>query len=245
MNYLERYLTGEYKAVWDELIELGQSELSPKIYHEAEAVAHELMYRVRFNIDNLHKKLIKLNYKFAESEYIYIEPPADTATVYIPHLEKVFGRMPLSFRLFYELIGIVCFVGDHPLLATYNNQKRNDIYSDPLFWMPTEFIYDQVLTYAVSDGQSYDYAIAFCPDYYHKAGVSGGDSISIRLQGNLIDGQVIGLPQPVYFVDYLRNIFFWGGFMGFENYVNGLWSDNKWKFPLIELSYLTEGLKPF
>ena len=49
-----------------------------------------------------------------------------------------------------------------------------------------------------------------------------------------------------FFIDYLRDNFFWGGFPGFKHYVSGKHkNDPDWKFPLIELAYLTEGLLEF
>jgi hypothetical protein len=64
MNYLQRYLRGEYEQVWDELLSLGAAVREEEVYPEALAVARETMQRVRHNIEMLIQRLIRIGFVF-------------------------------------------------------------------------------------------------------------------------------------------------------------------------------------
>ena len=80
------------------------------------------------------------------------------------------------------------------------------------------------------------FRLEFAPDYYHKAGVSGGRPYSIELPNSSIDGLVLEEPHGLYFLLYLRLCMKWGGFPGLAGLANGI--------PPSHLSFLTEGLLP-
>lgn len=64
MTYLERYCSGAYQTVWDELVALGSDVRVEPIYADACAVAQETMRRVRQNIEILVSRL-------SHSEFIF------------------------------------------------------------------------------------------------------------------------------------------------------------------------------
>ncbi len=62
--YLDRYLSGECQAVWDELVGLGAAVREEPLYSDALAVARETMRRARANIETLIPRLRELGYEF-------------------------------------------------------------------------------------------------------------------------------------------------------------------------------------
>lgn len=58
-TYLERYVSGEYEQVWDELVTLGAAVRQDPVYTDALAVARETMRRARANIDRLIPRLVR------------------------------------------------------------------------------------------------------------------------------------------------------------------------------------------
>ena len=49
-SYLERYRAGEREQVWAELVALGPAVRDEAVFPDAQAVAREMMLRVRCNI---------------------------------------------------------------------------------------------------------------------------------------------------------------------------------------------------
>lgn len=74
-TYLERYLAGEHERVWDELIALGSSVREEPVYSDALAVAYELMWRVRRNLETLIPRLVGIGYEFG---YGWAQPARDS-----------------------------------------------------------------------------------------------------------------------------------------------------------------------
>ncbi len=63
-GYLERYQDGQYREVWDELLQLGQAVFEEPLYTEAMAVARTMMRRVRVNIETLISRLLQIHFVF-------------------------------------------------------------------------------------------------------------------------------------------------------------------------------------
>ena len=117
-TYLERYTQGEYEAVWQELQQLGRDVRQEGIYDDALAVARATMQRVRANVETVYARLKTLEFRFGGQLGAYTPPPADIEQR-IAKIEKSSGILPLSLKAWYEIVGGVNFVGDHPRLATY------------------------------------------------------------------------------------------------------------------------------
>lgn len=124
-TYLERYLAGEYQAVWAELQALGATVREESLYSDALDVARETMRRVRHNIEILIPRLEALGYEFGyhwakgsdfpagTPDRVCVPPQPDVART-IAELEDRAGALPLSLRAFYEVVGSVNFVGSPP-----------------------------------------------------------------------------------------------------------------------------------
>ena len=254
-TYLKRYKNGEYEQVWAELVALGGDIRLEPLYSDALAVAHETISRVNTNINTLKERLINIGYKFAPPEALF-EIPKARLIEKVTKLEQLAGPIPLSLRVFYEVIGQIGFYGIHPSfgvnLAGYEDQDGSwletlsteyyDFYynaeagklSDPL---AIEFPYKEVvLEYYVYDFlEPGKYYIPIAPDIYHKADTSGAGSTLIGFPNQNIDGILHGDWEGRYFVEYLREAFRWGGFPGLKKYPS---HDKE------TLAFLTEGLLP-
>jgi len=67
-TFLDRYLAGEYVAVWDDLIALGPRVRHKRYYADAVAVAAETMRCAKHNVQLLVTKLDSLEYRFLTLE---------------------------------------------------------------------------------------------------------------------------------------------------------------------------------
>jgi len=73
---LERYVQGEHKRVWEELVAFGEEVRDEPLYTDAVAVARETMRRARSNIEALIPRLAAVGYQFG---YGWIQPAPSTA----------------------------------------------------------------------------------------------------------------------------------------------------------------------
>jgi hypothetical protein len=67
-TFLDRYLAGEYVAVWDDLLALGSRVRQSRYHADATAVAAETMCRARQNVKLLLKRLDAMEYRFLSPE---------------------------------------------------------------------------------------------------------------------------------------------------------------------------------
>jgi hypothetical protein len=138
------------------------------------------------------------------------------------------GPLPLSLRAWYESIHHVSFMGSHPIL---NPKDRDDpalgsgALPDPLVIMALE----EVTRGFDEPGPCF---ISF--DDVSKFNFGGGQ-YNVRLPDKRAD-VIFEDRKKDYFVEYLRHVFRWGGFPGWERHPH----------PPIELiRELSEGLLPF
>lgn len=210
------------------------------------------MKRVRYNIEILYDKLIELKFDYPSfTRAIPSERQGDIAEA-----ETFLPKIPLAVRAWHEEVGEVYFTGNHPYLSSAT-PSFGTIESDPFCcsflalepgFIPPE---DYESEYFEPD------LIDFSPDLSHKHGYSG-NVYAMNIADNPMDAKLViafdtkhltDIPmeakvtadKEVYFIDHLRDNFFWGGFPGFK-YGSIL---KQGEFPLIELSYLTEGLLEF
>jgi hypothetical protein len=72
-TFLERYQAGDCKAVWKDLVALGEGVRTEPYYADAVAVAAETMRRARHNVELLIQRLAEAGYRFV--------PPEDDAAL--------------------------------------------------------------------------------------------------------------------------------------------------------------------
>ena len=56
------------------------------------------------------------------------------------------------------------------------------------------------------------------PDDLHEAGTSGGDPYAMTIPDLRADGELLNERHPLFFVEYLRFCFRFGGFPGYEGW---------------------------
>ena len=64
-----------------------------------------------------------------------------------------------------------------------------------------------------------------CPDDLHKADTSGGDPYEIAVPDPRADAELLNERHGLFFVDYLRLCFRFGGFPGYEGFDRGVPSE--------------------
>ena len=148
----------------------------------------------------------------AESAHV---PPGPTAAREVAQFEKQFGALPLSLRAFYEVVGEVNLMGRHPAIDPPNNP----IAPDPLVVHGL----DEGMVLDEDDSEDQDdedtersRSLVIAPDDLHKANVSGGDPYTMTIPDLRVDGELLDERHGLFFVDYLRLAFRFGGFPGYE-----------------------------
>jgi hypothetical protein len=154
-------------------------------------------------------------------------PPGPLVRKQISRLEKMAGPLPLSLRAFYEIVGEVNWMGHHPNLSP----PQGSTCPDPL----VVFAVGDALAQCeqMEDDERY---IPIAPDDLHKAGASGGEAYGISTPELRADGELLYERHGLLFVDYLRLVFRFGGFPGYEGSSDGVPA---------EIEVLREGLLAF
>jgi len=142
--------------------------------------------------------------------------------------------LPLSLRAWYECIGYVSFIGSHPVLnpVARGRTAAPSIAPGKQNALPDPFcvgIFPDAVDYE-SWETSEGYPIAV--DEFFKANVSRDNRYYMNFRDSRAD-TVFADWRNEYFVAYLRRVFKWGGFPGWERHPNP---------PLKLIAELTNGL---
>ncbi|MBC8143002.1 MAG: hypothetical protein H7Y38_16380 [Armatimonadetes bacterium] len=222
MTLLNRYIGGEHKAVWAELLAGVDKDRQPIADADAEAVASETMRRVRANIETIAARLSATGYEFGvypDGEPIPFSVATlgdtDAADDKTRAFTQLVGALPLSLRAFYRHVGGVCLAGRYGDGETW--QGADALWVEPL---DTDYIAEQfadwennVAEYGAEEMGAFMFE--FAPDDLHKDNISGGAPYGIELPQGAADAFVANEWHGTTFVDYLRICFRWGGFPGF------------------------------
>jgi hypothetical protein len=247
-TFYERYSNGERLAVWDQLYGLEDRVNDDQYLADAQAVAAETMKRARHNVEMILVKLDTLGFQFlaprqhtaadrqvvqtegygaVEYEYRVFKPPSPGFEDDLARVEEIVGMLPLSLAAWYEHVGEVCLLGDHPRLSSFRREiKVGTIWelvaADPLVVNP---LLHSIIDFDVVGGvRRFLFPIAPVVDGFWEG---------IEVPNEGADG-IYSLTGD-RFVDYLRKSFKWGGFPGWRNYEHR---------PESELAHLAEGLLP-
>jgi len=243
----ERYVAGDHRNVWTELIALGADVRRDPHAADALAVAYETMRRVDANVRTLVERLTAMGYIFSADatgttvpspladlvsmmtktiglmagqaqKPAQAAPSVATRRAHVPpepnvwkdiaNFEKRVGAMPLSLRAFYEVVGEVDLIGRHPTLDPQNNS----VATDPL----VVYGFDEGAVEHDEEDEDGPAAITIAPDDLHKADTSGGDPYEMAIPDPRADGELLNERHGLFFVDYLRLCFRFGGFPGYE-----------------------------
>src|SRR5579863_4643127 len=184
-----------------------------------------------------------------EDAYVFSPPDGETPGM-LEELEKAAGGpLPLSLRAWYQQVGGVSLMGSHAVLNGVSFSNRGmlsqfeslqahgvpgpavgaDFAPDPLVIYPLDELLDQSADR--EDDEEEELQLVISPDDLHKANISG-DAYYITLPDARADFPFDDWHKTT-FVNYLRSVFEWGGFPGWERYGNP---------PRKEIQELSEGL---
>ena len=222
-SILERYFDGEYEAVWGELVAGVDRFGQPILQTDALVVACETMRRVRLNLEVLVARLTEQGYDFTkytngspfDGPKTSLETVKPEVTETLAEIEAITGPLPLSLRVFWEIVGGVDLVGYFPGMKWH--------WCDPMqlssaeeFLQETSDLEEEFSE--LPEGESV--WVSLGADALHKANISGGSYcivFPLEYQADFIFEQD---SHQSTFVSHLRTVFLWGGFPGFANFPN-------------------------
>jgi hypothetical protein len=205
LSLLDRYKAGEYDKVWHELIALGPAARQDPQCADVLAVVYETMHRVEKNVHVIMTRLKSLGYRFSSVPHI---PPDKKTRKQMATLEKKAGPLPLSLCAFYEVVGAIDWCGEHSRL----NPRNGALATDPLVVFPVDDLLQQVKSGLVAN----EGILAIAPDDLHKSNTSGGEPYCIEVPNEAADGRLLNERHDVQLIDYLRLVFRFGGFPGYD-----------------------------
>jgi hypothetical protein len=165
------------------------------------------MRRVELDVREVTARLRALGYRFADDADAH-DPPGSSIHRQLARLEKKVGAIPLSLRAFYEVVGAVNWIGEHAGLAP----RDSSVAPDPLVVYPIEAaLADGDESFAEGEG-----CLIIAPDDLQKSNTSGGEPYEIAIPNLGADAKLLNERHGLYFVAYLRMLFRFGGFPGYE-----------------------------
>jgi hypothetical protein len=230
---LERYLAGQHRQVWTELLGIGAEIRGDP---EAEAVAGETMARIGRNLVRLRDALPEIGYRFEHPGQVLVGPPGDVDEQ-IARVESVVGPLPLAVAAFWRTIGSVDLSGEHP-------DWPHRLLDPLMFELSADYAVD---TYEdmVEQGEHRpgdQFRLDFAPDDLHKADISGGPPYAVHAPNPAADGIVLWEIHQTTFVNYLRTVIGHAG-------MGGLSPVKRHGHPVLpvppEVLELAAGLEPF
>jgi hypothetical protein len=239
-SYLDRYLAGEHEPVWQELTRLGEQSGSGARQADARAVARETMRRARHNIEVLIPRLHRAGYAFgfralgleetlpgfAQTYRVFAPPPPDIGSQ-LDALEQRTGALPQSLAAWYETIGEVDLLGRPPDSWQVSPYALDALQVHPLELVLEFYEYwlqDQAHSLSLPDEEKDEDEIAYFAqprleimlDVDTKLGYSGLGGYEVVVPSLAADAPLLGHPQHLSLVDYVRLSCRWGGFPGLE-----------------------------
>ncbi len=158
----------------------------------------------------------------------------------IPGMEKKGFFLPLALRAWIEEVGHVCLIGAHPTLSFFEGVGFPGVYADPFMMLPDLYELEGWLEEAKGSKEipTLDAVVGWTAQAKARLGVADEQldyGYAISLPDPAADAPLKGERHGVSFVEYLRIVFRWGGFPGWEQ---------QEKRPEEELGFLTDGLLP-
>jgi hypothetical protein len=105
-------------------------------------------------------------------------------------------------------VGTVNWMGEHASLVP----RGSSVAPDPLVVYPIE----GALTDAEESFEDGEGLVVIAPDDLQKSNTSGGEPYGIAIPDSCADARLLNERHELYFVAYLRLVFRWGGFPGYE-----------------------------
>lgn len=179
----------------------------------------ERIATIEKRLRSLVRGLTEIGYRF-ENETDVMPGPEDGTEDAIREIEEIFGRCPPALKLFWVRIGGVDLSGNHP-------DWIEDRYPDQLVVFPPSVAVSELHEYLsdVSEREKFGmpYEIPIAPDFYHKAGVSGGSPYAIPMPCLEVDPPLINSEYQESFLEHVERSLDWGGFPGMAGEAGHNW----------------------
>jgi hypothetical protein len=219
-SYTQRFLAGEYEAVWTELATLPT--VPGPLVDDVRGVARETMLRVNRHVRRLVEALTELDFV---PDMPMHEPATQADRADVDRLDEEIGGLPIALTACLREVGAVSFLGDCPGLEVYYNTSGDATiemppglgYPDPLCVPPVSYLREQWDEHRDEYEGEDEFVFDFAPDEFHKANISGGTH-DIALPDPSPDPVLYGVAgRPgITLVQYLRVSIAWGGFPGWS-----------------------------
>ena len=231
MDLMERYEAGRKHEVWSELRQLGGRVWEP----EHREIAWEICSAAcEIQAENLRRAveiMRRHGYEFAtpgpgttRTPHDPIVPPGRDTPAFVDWLEDKFGPIGMLGRAFVQLIGDVNLNGILPawgdefaLVDPFMFEVEAKAYGDDV----RRALLDEYELYAEDDNEA-EFGIAFAPDDYHKANISGAGPYLLRRPAEGVDSAVEIGGSEMGLVDYLNRNLAAGFFPGLDRSEGGL-----------------------
>jgi hypothetical protein len=217
MDFYERYINGETKAVYDDIYKLEEKAFLPENLFTIEKVLEETFRRTAVNLEIIYSELQRIDYQLKtefqnNSDKPLVKPLPNTVDLLkkLDETVKPFGFVPLSLKKFYQIVGACNFAWDYEV-----NENFFWDYADPIqimslddlvSFITDEYWFEEIEEYLEDDlGPAH---LELAADYFHKDNVSGGAPYSLEITKKpSIDGLFLNELHNTTFVDYLRICF--------------------------------------
>lgn len=230
MKFIERYLSGEDgSSVYDDIYVLGEEAFNNEHVDDVHAVLTETFNRVAFNLRIIYQELNNINYTFktdfdSNSDKPLLSPLPNTDKL-IAELDKAvndFGKVPLSLKLFYKIVGACNFAWDYETESELLWEGADPIQISSLDDLVTYVATDDWKDYlkeTLEDDEDEIPALELAADYLHKDNISGGLAYSVQItEKESVDGLFLNEPNQTTFIGYLRLCMESCGFPGDSNF---------------------------
>ena len=181
-------------------------------------IVHRLQ-KTNQRLERLRDFLESQHFAFHYPDEVLPGPDPNSGEV-IERIEAEVGRIPEALTQFYRIIGSVNFSGSC-------EEWDGCDYPDALIVYPAAVAQAELDDFLV---QKEDYLSAFgtfripiAPDYYHKAGVSGGMWYGVPVPAASEDPPLLEERHGTTFLRYLEIALDWGGFPGLEHAGTHTW----------------------
>jgi hypothetical protein len=247
----------EAPIVWAKLVSEAGAIRTEPLYSDARAVAAAMMQRARHNVALLVERLPQLGYRFNPLGLEVWQQPNPELTQMLDQIEQTYGPVPLTVRMWFDIVGSVTLTGAHPKLCEHTELRRKDGWIheafglDPkhraLYWPTSDPLVVWSTFFIAQDGELLDdppsgYALDIAPDLTLKHEESSEQSaLYFHIPNPTFDAVIIGDDQRwtgTFFIPYLQTCFDWGGFPGLRHDPAAAERARE------ELAFLKEGLLP-
>jgi len=229
-SFLCRYQHGEREQVWTTLRNFEETVREERHFDDALAVAVETMKRVRRNVEMLIDRLTESGYQFDEKIKFPLSPPEKHPGL-LSFVEQDIWTLGLSAWAWIEVVGEVNLSGRHPKWKGVNDRSWNTL--EVQFEQRDEFIDHELYEIELCEGVDIESesvvldSLDELPQHIHRIYVGDDGWHNVR-GGWIVHRHEILVPDKsadatidldvkrMFFVDYLRYVFKWGGFPNFE-----------------------------